>query len=268
MQKENKFLKMDYYRTYYFTNICSSIIEDVFAYGRTLDDFWGNGKFQWFLHPFQKYSSLHAFIEFCIDRIIYESNEALESLSLNELRNKKFWINDAMDFHGLEYVSFEEWLKLKKKIEFPDDLFYEYLHDLELSDSYQRMKYQMVEETFYILFINRKFLWQFNHEMSGIFKLQETKSSLLKQNGTLKRKSIPKWAERAVFYRDRGKCTVCNKDLTGLLNIANKYNIDHVIPLKLFGLNDISNLQLLCENCNSSKSSKLWKTSTNYENWY
>ena len=173
-KKGKPFLRMEYFRTYYFTNICDSIIENPFPYVRTLNDFWGEGKFEWFLKPFQKYSALHAYIDFCIDRIIYEANESMEDLSLNELKKEKFWIHQAMDFHKINYVSFEEWLKTNMNTKFTDDLFYAYLHHLEITDAYQSLKNQMVEETFYVLFLNRKFLSKFNHEMSGIFQIQDT----------------------------------------------------------------------------------------------
>lgn len=37
--KEKDVFKMDYYQTYYFADICNTIMEDGFKYLRTLDDF-------------------------------------------------------------------------------------------------------------------------------------------------------------------------------------------------------------------------------------
>jgi len=267
--------KMDYFHTYYYANICDSIIENTFPYVTTLNGFWGEGKFTFFLKPFQKYSVLHQYIDFCIDRLIYESNKGLEELTLEELKTKIFWINEAFNYHDIEHESFSSWLtKNNIKSEFPDDLLNEYFFQIEMSDNFLSLKNQMVEEVFYVLFLNRKFLHAFNLEMSEMFKVQEIHDfdeesiCLLRKNGTLKRTRIPKWTERAVFYRDRGKCTVCNKDLTGLFNISNKYHIDHIIPLAKNGLNDVSNMQLLCETCNTSKGGKIWTMSNNYEKWY
>jgi len=150
---------------------------------------------------------------------------------------------------------------------------YKYLEFLEFSNFYIKLKKQMIEEAFFILFLNRKFLREFNLNISGIFEISDVDEinddTLIKQkNLTLKRKDIPKWAEKAVFYRDRGICTYCKKDLSGIMNISNRYHIDHIVPLSKYGLNDISNLQLLCEFCNTSKGSKHTEISTDYERWY
>ena len=34
---------------------------------------------------------------------------------------------------------------------------------------------------------------------------------------------MPEWVKRAVFYRDRGRCVLCGKDLSGQLAISRIY---------------------------------------------
>src|SRR3546814_4546557 len=46
-----------------------------------------------------------------------------------------------------------------------------------------------------------------------------------------------KWAQRAVFFRDRGRCVLCEKDLTGLMSIDNVENYDHIVPISGWGIN-------------------------------
>jgi 5-methylcytosine-specific restriction endonuclease McrA len=79
----------------------------------------------------------------------------------------------------------------------------------------------------------------------------------------------PSWAQRAVFFRDRGRCVLCDKDLSGLTNLANSENYDHIVPLGRHGLNDVSNLQLLCAECNQiEKKDGHGRTSSEYQTWY
>ena len=85
----------------------------------------------------------------------------------------------------------------------------------------------------------------------------------------MKRSSIPVWVKRAVKYRDKGRCVMCDKDLSGLLDIEddNSVHYDHIISLNDNGLNDITNIQLMCHRCNLNKGDKSY-TSTKYKYWY
>ncbi len=152
--KEKDVFKMDYYQTYYFVDICNTImVENEFEYLRTLDDFWGNGQISNFIKPFQKYSNLHMFIEFTIDRLFYESNQNYSEFTIDELLNKSFWINNTLDYHNIKHISFKEWYKSNNISIYAEDLMYKYLEFLEQSDFYIKLKNQMIEETFFILFL-------------------------------------------------------------------------------------------------------------------
>lgn len=54
----------------------------------------------------------------------------------------------------------------------------------------------------------------------------------------------------AMFVRQKGKCPWCKVSLKA------GYHIDHHMPLARGGTNDISNIQLLCADCNRRKSHK------------
>ena len=43
---------------------------------------------------------------------------------------------------------------------------------------------------------------------------------------------------------------------------------DHIVPLASGGLNDITNIQLLCDPCNATKSAKPIAPSDTYRRWY
>lgn len=90
----------------------------------------------------------------------------------------------------------------------------------------------------------------------------------LARDGVLKRASIPYWAKEAIFYRDRGRCVLCNCDLSGLLSLQNDENYDHIVPLARGGTNDVSNLQLLCADCNKKKSCGHSVTKNTVERWF
>lgn len=53
-----------------------------------------------------------------------------------------------------------------------------------------------------------------------------------------------------LFSRQKWKCANCN------CCIRNGYHIDHIYPVSKGGTNQISNIQLLCQPCNSRKSAK------------
>lgn len=70
----------------------------------------------------------------------------------------------------------------------------------------------------------------------------------------VKRTKIPAWAERAVVTRDNGLCVACKRGL--LREFTAPRHIDHIIPLRHSGINDIVNLQLMCDKCNVKKQAK------------
>ena len=47
----------------------------------------------------------------------------------------------------------------------------------------------------------------------------------------------------------------------------NKVHYDHIVPLDQGGINDVSNIQLLCEKCNLTKGTKSI-TNNIYQNWF
>lgn len=140
-------------------------------------------------------------------------------------------------------------------------------------NSFDKVLEKLTEEVFYILFSNKPLLYKFNeliidniqqYKEDGMLSFHNDK---LDKNDNIKRCNIPKWVKRAVFYRDRGCCVFCNKDLTGIFNYSDK-NFDHIISLAEGGVNDPCNIQLSCEHCNKSKKEKLLKPKYKYQKWW
>jgi 5-methylcytosine-specific restriction protein A len=63
-----------------------------------------------------------------------------------------------------------------------------------------------------------------------------------------KRVAIPSEVRKYVLERDNYQCRSCGKTAAEA-----KLHIDHIIPLARGGMDDISNLQTLCQRCNQRK---------------
>lgn len=68
-------------------------------------------------------------------------------------------------------------------------------------------------------------------------------------NGTASRTPIPPELARSVFERDGHKCLECGS--------LEDLQFDHIIPVALGGATSAENLQILCGDCNRSKSDAL-----------
>ncbi|PWQ98750.1 HNH endonuclease [Leucothrix arctica] len=280
-------IQAKFYETYYFCNIIRNILHDQFSYLVNLNEFYGDGAYINLVGPFDRYSSLHQFIEFIVDDVFYENASSvdldkrknnLERLSSlpTALRGDEYRqlpIELALEFHNIKHESFEAYLVGKSKdfLSCDEDDIYDYMAELRFTGEYEALIDQTVKEVFHVLYQNRELMLLFNDMVSRNIEYQvedgipDSVSKLFKKNGTLLRKTIPKWVQRAVFFRDRGRCVLCDKDLSGLINLE---NYDHIVPLARHGLNDISNIQLLCRECNNKKRAGSPTTSNTYQSWY
>lgn len=283
-------LEAKFYETYYFCNIIRNILYDPFSFLRSLEGFYGDQAGFYLLEPFKKYSTFHEFIEFIVVDIYYEATSEIYLESMKEsysnfsafdidskiTRSHKLPIEIAFEFHKIEYESFEIYLKFYNKmfVDCNEDDIYDYMGELRHSEAYEKLIDQTTKEIFHILFQNRELMLLFNEMISSTLELRlnehipEEVKHLFKKSGVLNRKTIPKWVKRAIYFRDRGCCAMCRKDLSGILNLENLENYDHMVPLARHGLNDVSNIQLLCYECNQKKLAGKGVTSNIYQSWY
>jgi len=268
-------IEMKYHNVYYYCNVVSNIIEYMQA------DFLT--KLSEFSHSYldeipEKYCKESVLILFCRWSVKCIMDEDMKTeiqtlkLRLDNLDNndeerikKAFWYDDtyfsfeverAIEFYFGEKNTFYDWL-IEEPFDLLEDAFDDYLIGLWIAGRYEDVVDRIANEMFYILFQNRDFLLNFNHYMSIV------------HDHRFKHVYLPQWVKRAVFFRDRGKCVVCNKDLSGQWSIVETGSIhyDHMVSLENGGLNDISNIQLLCDTCNLEKGVRS-DTNNVYQNWY
>lgn len=268
-------IEMKYHNVYYYCGILSNIIE--YQQEEFLTKLWefSHGYLEEIPEKYDKESVLLLFCKWSVRSIMEEDMES-ELFELKKLI-RKYTVNNRIDlkkafWHDGEYFSFEveraiehyygksmhfyEWL-LEEETGILEDVFDDYLVQLWIGDNYENVVDRIAEEMFYILFLNRKFLQHFNYYMSHTHEKK------------FARVYLPEWVKRAVFYRDRGRCVLCGKDLSGQLAILGEKGIhyDHIVSLDQGGLNDVTNIQLLCSKCNLSKGT-FCTTSSVYQNWY
>jgi len=283
-------IKAHFYETYYFAFCIRNILHDQFAYIRHLDDFYGDGNYLHYTAPFPRYSVFHSFLKFVIGSILTEDTEDCSldvrqdqmvkfrdlPSALDDMKPDVLPIEHALRYHHIPHTSFTKWLAGQNKTfdQARDDDLYQYLDSLHEESAIEALLEQTVRETFYLLFGNRPLLMLFNQMMADqvaqtvVTELSADDAANFEKDGTLRRVRPPDWVKRAVFYRDRGMCCICRKDLSGILNIWTDQHFDHIVPLAEGGLNDVTNLQLLCDRCNLKKRDKDAITSSEYEDWY
>jgi hypothetical protein len=272
----NDDVELRYYNTYYYANFIYNLLSDRWDYLRTLHDLFENdGEFA-FIEPFAKYSALHIFTEFAVGLLFYEDLDSEYTADSIKKGDPRLTVNHAFDFYNLDHMSFKEWLLYNKHGEedIVEDQLYDYYQDLCLEQAYEDLMKRIADEVFFIMFLNRNAMLLLNDLIADhvsevkLENLEESERVRFEKNGVLKRVSIPEWVRKAVMYRDRGACAICRQDISGLVSISNERHFDHIVPLALGGINDITNIQLLCDECNLKKGKRNTDTSVVYERWY
>ncbi|MEX6691015.1 HNH endonuclease signature motif containing protein [Danxiaibacter flavus] len=267
----NSFFKHTYYNTYYYANIVDNVLNnDPELAGFVSDFFEERGFINQLTKPFQKRSAFHVFIEhvlcnFLEDDMHCHDQRNYEYCKLNRDLKFKPYVDSVLEEYGIKNYSLMLDVKNYADIE---------RHHEELVESgILEVLYEVIaNEIFHIMFNNREVLLRFNLLIAQkIHDNNNDKGESAKyfnKNGFLKRVGIPAWCKKAVYFRDRGRCCFCLKNLNGILSIHNQKHYDHIIPLAQGGLNDVANIQLLCLSCNLNKGKRHIRTSEMYERWY
>lgn len=276
------------YETYYYANVIRDVLSDRLAFIRKLNDFYGDGRQACFSSPYPRFSALHSFISFVVEDVMFSVDDL--DLTDRQERAERFeatgclsdmapWvlpIEKALAYYGLKHSSFLEWLATRDTAfgEATEDDVCDYHNELRVKGPLDDLLNRVIEEIFFVLFFNRRVLLLFNEMMAGEIQdlaIEEVEDEYVRnfaRPGRLRRVMLPQWVKRAVFHRDRGLCVVCRRDLSGTLTTMSKSEYDHIVPLAEGGLNDVTNIQLLCKACNRRKKAGKAVTSDFYEAWY
>ncbi|MFC5522670.1 HNH endonuclease [Polaromonas jejuensis] len=272
---EKSFLTMRYYETYYYANIVHNVLSDPFPYIRHVHN-WYEDREQMFLTPFPKWSVLHDFAEYSIRLLIDEQDgsSAVDRLAANAKAD--LWIDRAMRHHAMNPEGFRRWASGQgiKPADVSEDDISSYYEELNLTGQVSELIEHLAKEVFYVLFNNRGLLANLNDLVAGVVRdldpldCDHEISTSLEGTGRLKRVAIPRWVQRTVLYRDKGLCASCSADIRGLMNSQPDAHYDHIVPLAQHGINDVTNIQLLCSACNLRKGRQPLPPSDRYLTWY
>lgn len=259
-----------FFSTYYLADLIQHLLEDTLeaapVWGGTIAEIAEEAA----RVSFPMDTVLHQFTRAVIDRALYDfDSETFVSRSEDWVRfqldrveesnrSTKLWAELALLRHRLPFDRFTGWER--PEAERDEDLVFEWYEDLRFTDSYDKLLHAMAEEVFHILFANRAILSDLNYWIAWRIGNDGL--------GPIKRTRVPSWAKRAVFFRDRGRCCACGCDLSGLLSQVGVANLDHVVPLVENGINDVTNLQLLCDTHNQAKGGRMVAPIHSYEAWF
>lgn len=165
-------------------------------------------------------------------------------------------IFSMLDSHGIEYQSLIQYVEnrildddIEEIIEVTDELLEKYKYDYASEHLEEIVMEHLVSkitnEVFTLLFSDREAMKTFNSKIADSLGARTGRCTYW-----------PEWLKRALFCREKGLCALCKTDLTALHHVNANSAIDHIVPIALNGINDPTNLQLLCAQCNLKKSGK------------
>lgn len=222
------------------------------------------------INKFNKKTVLHIFIKYVIkDHYDFFLEDMLKDSEYEIIVDNFIRILNVYEV-AYEYKFFDlEDFDEGEDIESYSAVYVEYIK--ELKNMVDSIIDKMTDDIFFVLYGDRSFLLNFNYKIVEFVKELDFKTyrDILSRNGILKRCSyIPTWLKKGLMFRDKGRCLGCGKDLTGVFLRDEKIHYDHIIPLALHGINDPTNMQLLCEECNLKKSGNKIYTSEKYPSYW
>ncbi|GGQ58835.1 hypothetical protein GCM10010267_22580 [Streptomyces griseorubens] len=285
-------LEHQYLYTYRIADRVQELAENHTAHSGDLESLTADFGIAEFIRPWQPDSALHKFIRYAADDLMESDNSGTVKMPFWDRSRNLRWtvpIELALTSYGLQddirftlanipqiYETIGNTTYARDAPEVSDACF-DHFQSVRLTQPYMDFLRQVSEEVFFVMFTNRGTLQKLHeylayyvteNDYAYVFAEHPALAGFYTKSGRLQRRNPPKWARRAVFFRDRGMCTACRRDISGLLDPLGAENYDHIVPLAVGGLNDVTNLQLLCRTCNSKKSDRREAPSKSYRRWY
>lgn len=228
---------------------------------------WDDPECRRSLGTFSKISLLHRYIFAMVawhERELFRQKDDLFDDDHTMIESEEQRLRD----YGVELLPFNDFLKTLSDDD-PEDgggVFLAWVESQEAA--FATLWERVTDEVFHILFGNRAFLLSFNEALVEWLRDNPEIDDQRPPNIARSRRPIPRWVKDAVFYRDQGKCSLCRVDVSGLLSPDSDDHFDHMVPLAAGGVNDPTNIQLLCGRCNRGKGDGYSRTGHLYTAWW
>jgi len=254
-----------FHRTYEMASLVEACVSNSSSF---MEIDWENPDVLKCVSEFSKTSLLHYYIYAMVS--VEERRDLLKNDDIYEdSEEERENVEAALRAYSIDHLPYSEFLSTSAGDTVEDFPFRQWFRSQE--DKFELLWEKITDEVFHLLFANRAFLLQFNQSLADYLKSGEVNlpAEHLDEKGVIKRQPYsPTWVKKAIYYRDQGRCVLCQRDLTGLLSTDQRIHYDHIVPINLWGTNDPCNLQLLCEDCNLRKSGTSAKTATRYHPWW
>jgi hypothetical protein len=231
---------------------------------------WSDSELIEAIATYSKITILHRYIFAMLaveHRYEYRKNADLYEEAPEQIANVEELLR-AYDINFVPYSQFRAPVHIDQATTREDYPFHQWF--LSQEEAFENLWEKMTDEVFHLLFGNRTFLLKFNIAIANRIRNHDVVIPIefLNGNGAIKRTFMPKWVRDAVFFRDHGRCVFCQADLSGLLGLDRLDHFDHIVPLGAGGINDPTNVQLLCEICNLKKGHARSRTGLRYPAWW
>lgn len=144
-------------------------------------------------------------------------------------------------------------------------------HKEELAELCQAAIAYITPTVFHLLFSDRNLLFKFQQRVAIYVRTLQARQhpQFLRCDGVVQRLTyLPAWLQRAVYFRDQGRCQLCCCEISGLNSPNILVHLDHMVPLAAGGSNDPTNFQLTCGSCNTSKGKQVLIAPAKFEPYW